>query len=658
MKTSREAKSGGLPARWRRNRLIAGLVSFLMAMAVLYPLSPFGHADRLDAWWLRIRFFLRDNRYDIHARSWRQIPPKVDPDIAIIEIDEYSVGQNEDKTAWHMPAIAWNPYIAKTLDILRVSGAKAVGIDRIQPETTAQWLKAPRINEPDNDEILLSSISKANNIVWAKEFREGHWVQPWDGLLSVIPEGDWANIDNHVGFANLHRNGESVTAFEPVLANQPDEVSLAARVAERGNGVQSRIVKGWWELPGHARIRLREDNSALIDYAPGIANPEPGPWPITIVSMRKLVSQPVEPDNRFRNKLVLIGTSFEGDPDKHPVPMFGPNGFPLVPGVRIQAAILQSMIHGRTLGEPREWQIWLLSCFLGVCGVVPFLMLRWLWAALSIAGTAILWTAISAILFAAAHFALPVSLPIIGLALCGTLMGSYLSLSEERERRKVMGLWGQYQDPRLVDFLLKNETARGGQGREMEVTVLFADLKNFTKTVEHLSPTQTIVALNRYLGMLNTVIRAHGGIVDKYLGDGLMAQWGAPEVSGEPGPIGHAEAALRACLEIQARARDLENEELSNPGSVGFELRLTLHTGPVVFGWVGAQRLELTIIGDTVNVTARLQETAKQLNSDFLISESTYSELTSDVTIGNRAEMEIRGRDRPLQVYEILGVSS
>jgi adenylate cyclase len=155
--------------------------------------------------------------------------------------------------------------------------------------------------------------------------------------------------------------------------------------------------------------------------------------------------------------------------------------------------------------------------------------------------------------------------------------------------------------------------------------------------------------------MLDAVIRKHGGVVDKYLGDGLMAQWGAPAIPGEALLAGHAEAALRACLEIQREAELLAVQEAASASSVGFELRLTLHTGPVVFGWVGAKRLELTIIGDTVNVTSRLQETAKQLGVDFLVSESTYARVREHVTTGQEAEVEIRGRDRPLRVYEIVG---
>jgi len=596
----------------------------------------------MDIWWLAARYDFRDSL---------RLPSTVDPDVVLVEIDEYSIDQRDTKGAWHGPSIGWNPYIAKTLDILRVSGARAVGIDRIQPEATQQYLKSPT----GNDDLLLESLSKFDKIVWAKEFKRGAWLQPWEPLISAIP-GAFDDPNAHVGFADLERHNGQVSSFEPALRGTSDEISFTARVAEQGFGVRSRLAGNFWEIPGHVRIPLRADHTALIYFEPGIVHPHPDGIPFEIYSMRAIALQPVRPDPRFKGKFVLLGTSFSGDPDRHPIPM-GLAGPTLVPGVRLHANILSNIVHSSTIREPGEIQIWLIATLLGAFGPAMFLTMRWLRAVFAILFGAAIWVVLAGYLFVSNGFALPLNLPLIGLGMSSVIMGGYLSLSEERERRKVMGLWGQYQDPRLVSFLLENETARGGQGQEMEVTVLFADLKSFTKTVEHLTPTETIVALNRYLGMLNSVIRSHGGIVDKYLGDGLMAQWGAPAVPGEAALVGHARAALNACLQIQDSAKTLANEEKGNAGPVGFGLRLTLHTGPVVFGWVGAQRLELTIIGDTVNVTSRLQESAKQMDVDFLISESTLAQVGPDVKVGRQAEMQIRGRDRPLRVYEVVSGS-
>jgi adenylate cyclase len=342
--------------------------------------------------------------------------------------------------------------------------------------------------------------------------------------------------------------------------------------------------------------------------------------------------------------------------------------------VEIQANLVRTLLDGNPIREPGFSGLWLMSVGLSLIGLISFYRLRWGPGAFACLFAAVAWVALSFGLFIRADTALPIAVPLAGLLTTGGGMGVYRALREERERREVLGLWGRYQDPRLVEYLLQHPEARGGEGREAQVTVLFADLKNFTKTVEHLAPGAALQMLNRYLALMSQVILEHGGLVDKYLGDGLMAQWGVPE----PRPD-HAEAAVRACLELERRTRELTAEVESRELRVGssetgvlavrstlnsplsthpstFGLRLTLHSGPVVVGWVGASRLEFTIIGDTVNVTSRLQETAKSLGCEFLISESTYEYVRSWIETAQQAEVEIRGRQQPLRVYEVTGV--
>jgi adenylate cyclase len=285
----------------------------------------------------------------------------------------------------------------------------------------------------------------------------------------------------------------------------------------------------------------------------------------------------------------------------------------------------------------------------GAAGIAAYAIWNWARAGRVVALLTVGWAALSFACFATLNYALPLFLPLASLLIGALLMGGYRALSEERERGQVMKIWGRYQDPRLIEELLEKPDLRSGEGREVTATVLFADLKNFTKTVESLSAAEALEALNRYLALLSACIRDHGGYLDKYLGDGLMAEWGAPIPNDD-----HAGAAVRACLDIQKRIAAL-TEEVRASGEVSFEVRLTLHTGPVVAGPLGSdERLEYTIIGDTVNVTARLQETAKALNCDFLISETTCAAIKGSVRTGQETQVEIRGRQAPLRVFEVL----
>ena len=630
--------------------MFASAASLIFVAAAFYPLSKLSHADTLDAWWLAARFTLREKLSP---------PPAADPDIVMVTVDNRCIAN------WPEPTVAWNPHFAKAIDRITRSGARVIGMDWLQPNATEQWF-------PGNDAVLIKALSTSHNVVWVMAANRDldkfgrSFIPPYAGFTTAGRSLE-EDPNDYMGYSEIESDSGVITSASPELPTEAAAVSFAARIVERSRSRHSTAEGSSRRTPGGRAMPLRDNGTMLIDYANGAGRADFGDHdprrPFATYSMFDVAALPDRPDSRFRDKVVLIGAAFTGNNDQHFVPFLnfangfgsGSGGLRRAYGVEIQANIVRNLLRGRALTEPGQIGLWMIAIAAGVTGVALFLLLRWLPAALTIVAVCLLWIAASFAVFNLAEFALPVSLPLAALLVSGSLMGGYLALSEERERKQVMGLWGQYQDPRLVAFLLQNPKARGGEGKEMEVTVLFADLKNFTKTVEHLSPANTIAVLNRYLGMLNSVIRSHGGIVDKYLGDGLMAQWGAPDTPDAIVPD-HAAAAVRACLEIQKQACALVamQEEGDGP-AMSFELRLTLHTGCVVFGWVGAQRLELTIIGDIVNVTSRLQETAKQLEVDFLISESTFQRVQDEVVIGQQAEVAIRGRDRPLRVYEIVG---
>jgi adenylate cyclase len=425
------------------------------------------------------------------------------------------------------------------------------------------------------------------------------------------------------------------------------------------------VQEGVWSVqgkPGSGRVAvpLRTDGSVLVNYrVPRKAQFGGLSQAFTGYSLSEIAQPCARPDTRFRDKIVIIGATFAGSNDFHYVPFLRGGKARSIPGMELHANMVRTLLNSRPIAEPMPPMLWLLALVPGLCGILAFGRLNWVHAALVALLIAAAWIAASLALFVLHDYALPVAVPLIGLALGAGGMGAYRAFGEERERQHVLGLWGRYQDPRQVEYLLQHPEARGGQGHEAPVTVLFADLKNFTKTVEHLPPGEALQVLNRYLALMTDVIRdEYGGFVDKYLGDGLMAQWGAPS-PWEPVRAGedHATTAVRACLELERRTREL-TQSIAGSQDVTFGLRLTLHTGPVVVGWVGASRLEFTIIGDTVNVTSRLQETAKELDCEFLISETTYRSVEEWVRTGQQTEVMIRGRQKPLRVYEVLGEDS
>ena len=642
-----------LPERWRRGRMFATLATLLIVASIMFVIRSFGKADGLDNWWLRAHFSFRERFGGV----------KSDPDIVLATLDDVC-GDH-----WKEPSIVWNSHLAKGVDRLRLSGAKVIAFDWIQPEGTEEWLSGNK-QFSNNDGVLAEALSKTDTVVFAKAIRidrnRPSQVLPYLGFVSASKSASkTSDLDQFVGYVDLSRES-LITSMTPRIRTKEDEASFAVRIAEQALKGKSQLTGSALSFPGvPTPTRLREDDSVLINYANGtgkadfVTHEEEG-RAFPRISLYDLCKLPEQPDARFKDKLVIIGEARTAGNDQHAIPFLeGSGGVRQCYGVEIQANLVRNLLSGSCLKELTALQSWALCLLFGLFGVVPFLRLRWVAAAISVVGIGILWTALTFILFPGREggYVLPILLPLTSLALSGALIGSYLALSEERERRQVMKLWGKYQHPKLVDYLLAHPEARGGEGLEIPITCLFADLKNFTKTVERLSPTDTIASLNLYLAMIEECVDLHGGVVDKYLGDGLMAQWGAPVSPGSAVMSDHAQSAVAACIEIEKRAALLLCS--ASPGDnkqVSFEIRLTLHTGPVIFGWVGGgSKLELTVIGDVVNVTSRLQETAKAMDVEFLISENTYAYVKGTIRTGKETEVEIRGRNQPLSVYEVIG---
>lgn len=628
------------PERWRRGRRVAALVSFACVVLTIGTLSysDQGKADALDSWWLRARFSFRE---------WLRGPQR-DNRIAIVEIDDKSLNR------WAEPLIMWGGHMADTINQLHRSGARVIALDWTQPIPTDNLF----LKFKDNDEKLGKALSQAGNVVFVKLIKpDGSYLVPTPSLLYSLPDAYKDEGQSYMGFAETEAVNGIWTRIRPII-NTPQgrEVSFAQRIAER-----SGMLKNTKPTEEHLLINFGINAGLRGTQAPF-------EW----ASLCD-VAKATRPDPRWKNKIVFIGATYKGSNDLHSVPILGmgsdekqnrlgqlKNVFSqlsmsrTLDGVEVQAHAVKTILDNQAIIETPSIVRWLCSVLLAVIGVAVFTVTAWGWrrAAFASLSVALSWALLSLFLFYRHDVALPFLLPVASLLSGTALMGGYRAFREERERAQVMNVWGRHQHPRLIEFLLAHPEMHSGDGREMGVTVLFADLKRFTKTVESLPPMKAVEALNRYLTLFASTILEHGGIVDKYLGDGLMAQWGAPEERAD-----HADAALRACLAIEERLRAL-TPQLTAEGRVTFGVRLTLHSGTVLAGLLGPeQKLEYTIIGDTVNVTSRLQETAKSLGADFLISETTLACLSDDLSkqiqFGVETEVEIRDREKPLRVYEV-----
>jgi adenylate cyclase len=233
----------------------------------------------------------------------------------------------------------------------------------------------------------------------------------------------------------------------------------------------------------------------------------------------------------------------------------------------------------------------------------------------------------------------------------GTLAASFNQMSAGlAERDRVRDLLGKVVSPAIATELLRKKVTLGGEQRE--VTVLFSDLRNFTTMSEPLAPEETLGILNHYFSRMAAIVEKHGGVVDKYVGDGLMALFGAPVAHPDD-----ADRALRATLEMSEALDDL-NQQWQQRGLPTIDVGIGVNTAVVVAGNMGSEkRLNYTVIGDGVNLASRLEALTKtpEYDARIIISSATLAKAKGNYRTRQLGEVAVKGKQIPTEIFALLG---
>jgi adenylate cyclase len=381
----------------------------------------------------------------------------------------------------------------------------------------------------------------------------------------------------------------------------------------------------------------------------GFAGP---PGTIPRVSFQRLLNPGAAQDPRIqalKGKVVIIGYEPSGVQDLHQTPYAR-----LMTGPEVHANIVETILTG---GSPRPVATPLRLVYLAVVlglGVALFFRLSPGRGLAALGLLALSATAFSYLLFRGGWL-LPAALPQAGLLL-GYLGSLGLRLTgEERERARLRQIFGRYVSGEVVEKLLASGKQPDLGGEAFTVTVLFADIRNFTTMSESLSPQEVVEMLNTYFSRACEPILAQGGMVDKFIGDAVMAVFGAPA----PQPD-HARRAVQAALAMLEQAREFRAwmaERFQDRGGNNFHIGIGLHTGEAVVGNIGSPaRFEFTAIGDTVNTASRLEGLTKELGWSIIGSEATIKAAGPGVLLGSRREIQVKGRQEPVTVLEVKGL--
>jgi adenylate cyclase len=340
-------------------------------------------------------------------------------------------------------------------------------------------------------------------------------------------------------------------------------------------------------------------------------------------------------DNPFAGKIVLVGATFAEGRDLHPTPVG------LMPGVEIQAHMVHTLLS-RSLPEPPHWAANLLA-LAGACLALSLLSLwlRPLW--LGLAGLGIV------VVFAVASYEAYVRGG-YWLDFVGPLMATfgYVEASRLLGRRRLRSAFGQYVSVEVLDRVLRQGSDLGGEVRA--VSVLMSDVRGFTTLSERLPPAQVSAIMNEYFAAMVDVIMGHRGMVSDFIGDGILAIFGAPLDDPE-----HAWHAVETALGMQAALGRL-NEKWAAERRPTLAMGVAVNTGEAFAGNMGsARKKKYAVLGDTVNSAARMEGLNRDLGTDILISSGTLAAVKDRVIVRDRGEVKVKGKAHALAIFELVG---
>jgi adenylate cyclase len=587
--------------------------------------------------------------YDLwHNLAGVRVEPK---HVVIVSVDNQTLLDHQDE-----PLAFWGPHFARAVEVLRRAGARIIGLDYLFRASAESWLR--RLDVPGSDksrtyDIPMRAQLAAGQVVLigtiaGSDHGQSELLLPVNDYLFVLPGG---RMD--VGLSNFYPDkDEMVRRFVPALLDDGTTPSLtfATLLAVRAAGLNPE--KDSWSLGGQRVL------NTPFPRRIGFVGP---PGTIPRLSFGRLLNPGADTDpdiqRLLKDKVAIIAAEHAGSQDIHLTPYaqaFLGIGGRVMTGAELHANIVETL---RTGQFPWSVPSWLRLIYL-IAVLIPGTILCFSlnpWRGLGIGLLFGLVCIVLAYLFFRINWILPVTSIHLALALSylGTL--GFRLTGEERERARLRRMFGQYVSDEVVEKLLATGHRPDLGGEALQVTILFADIRNFTKLSQRLSSHQVVDMLNTYLSRVCEPILEQGGTVDKFIGDAVMAVFGSPVRFPD-----HARHAIGAALAMAATAREFRSwmcERFAGLDLPEFNIGIGLHTGDAVIGNIGSpKRKEFTAIGDTVNTASRIEEITKQLGSTIVASGATIIAAGPGVLTGKREKVSIRGRDEQLEVFEIIGL--
>lgn len=567
-------------------------------------------------------------------------------------------------------------YYAHLIENLNAAGAAVIGID-----ITFE-------NPMEGDTALAAVLQKYNNVVLAAKVQTGGT----DARVTVRSLNEnYGNVffetnRKQIGIANIIKDRDDVCRrYMPMLTAADEFIPTLGfaclnRYYRLAPLTRVKIGEEYFVLKDRA-IPKYDETSFLLNYY----GPEKYENGFRYVDFRQVIDDATFKTKEeleagvdfdmfdegtksiFKNKVVLVGSRMPNERDYHNVPIpkieGGKKNFAMN-GVEIHATAIQNVLDGSyiTVLDPGKE----IGLVLGI-SLVTFLVLwrlrqvklrnAWL---LEVASFAIVLVLIFGVfelamaVFANSNILMNIVNPSLAVVLAyfGTVVYQYMM--EREQKALIKGVFDHYLNPAVVNILVGDpEKAKLG-GDRRELTIFFSDIVGFTTISEHFhrDPEGLVELLNEYLDEMTSIVLKYEGMLDKYVGDAVMAFWGAPLPQKD-----HAIRTCYAALDMQKRLSELR-VKWKKEGKPELAARCGVNTGIVIVGNMGGKdRFDYTVIGDSVNLASRLEGANKQYESKIMISEMTHNHVKGKVIVRELDMIQVKGKTEPVKVYELLGRS-
>jgi adenylate cyclase len=587
--------------------------------------------------------YLRPLQLQTSDLLFRTKPDTVAKWAVLVAIDDRSLAELRSKGRF----FNWPRDLhAQVIDNLKAAGTRIIVWDVL--------FDAPA----EGDQALAESIRKAGNVVLAEAADAATRLPPtpeqgyrFGATIEQQPVFRQAAIA--IGHVNQIPDTDGVIRAVPLtigVAGQ-DMAALplvaAAKFLRRPEVFEAPVQDGRLPFAGR-QIPVDQEGKMWISYlADSSEVTDPPTFPT--ISYVDALNNNFSPD-LVRSKLVFVGITATAFADDHWTPV---SRSQKMDGVEIHANAFETIMRPEQFIVPATPRTTVGLIFLA--GVVPVLALMLLppMAALAVgilAAVAYLMVAVSVVDRAATILDVPYPMLSMGLSFLAIFM--YRVIFEQAQQRALKGALSQYLSPDVMEEVVRDPSAIKLGGEKREMTVLFSDLRGFTSLSETMEAERLVHILNLYLTRMSDIVFRHQGTIDKYMGDAVMAFWGAPKAQPD-----HARRACLAALEMLDELEKL-NVDFERDGIPRLEMGIGLNTGPMAVGNMGSERrFDYTVMGDSVNLGSRLESLNKEYGTNIIVAETTLAQAGPDLRARFLDLVAVQGKKEPASVYELLSAN-